>query len=309
MKGIVVVGSLNADLVATVERHPGPGETVAGDTFAVIAGGKGANQAYAAARLGAPVAMMGRVGDDAHGRMLREKLATAGVDVTCVSVAGDVPTGTALITVDAARQNRIVVVAGANAALTVDAVRADESRIRGAAIVLAQLETPLEAVTLALRTAKSGGAIAILDPAPARRLSDELLRCVDYLTPNQSELALLAGTRLGAGLDLAAVEKAARSLLDRGVGKVVAKLGADGALLVDRERSIRVAVTKVEAVDTTAAGDCFNGAFAAALHAGRDEAAALRFACAAAALSVTRFGAQPSMPTAREVESFVAARP
>jgi len=297
--GIVVVGSLNADLVVRVPEFPGPGETLTGTDFAIFPGGKGANQACAAGRLGARVGMVGRVGDDDHGRLLERSLAAAGVDTAGVLRDATVATGTALITIDASGQNQIVVVPGANARLSPADVEAASDRIRSAAFVLLQLEIPLETVEAAAGLARAGGAVVILDPAPARLEARRLLPLVDYVTPNETELRSLAGAGGGSP------EELARELLAAGARNVVTKLGAKGARLVGHSGSCRWAGLSVEAVDTTAAGDVWNGAFATALAAGEAPERAGRFANVAAALSVTRQGAQPGMPGRSEVEEVL----
>ena len=308
-RSIVVVGSLNADLVTRVERFPAPGETIRGHTFAVYPGGKGGNQACAAARLGGAVVLIGQVGADGHGEWLRAQLAGAGVDVGRVRADAGVSSGVAVITTDAHAENSIVVVAGANGTLT--PARLDESRdaIRGAQVLLLQLEIPLETVLAAARLARGAGAQVVLDPAPAAPLPRELLGLASLVTPNETELAALAGhqgnpARLSAG-DL---DRLARALIDRGAPAVIVKRGARGARLVTADDARDFPAPAVRAVDTTAAGDAFNGALAVALADGAPLDAAIPFACAAASLSVTRAGAQPSMPTRREVDAFLDGR-
>jgi ribokinase len=298
---IVVVGSLNADLVTRLERFPAPGETVTALDFAVHPGGKGANQAYAAARLGGRVAMLGCIGPDAYGERLTQSLQSAGVDVGPVNRDAEAPTGLALITLDPSGENQIVVVPGANARLTPELVQAQAARIAAAAVVLLQLEVPLDAVLAAARLARDGGATVILDPAPARPLPASLLGCVDFLTPNQSELQTLTGHAVGGP-----AEQAARSLADGGSLRVIVKMGEAGALLVEPNGHAFWPALRVEAVDATGAGDCFNAALAVALAEGRPLPEAGRLATAAGALCVTRAGAQPSMPTRQEVESALA---
>jgi ribokinase len=300
---IVAVGSLNADFVVTVPRFPAPGETVPGSGFAVFPGGKGANQAVAAARLGGEVWMAGQVGDDAHGRILTRSLASAGVDTTHVRVDPAEPTGVAVISIDATGQNQIVVVPGANGTFDAGALERSHELIAGASIVLLQLEIPLATVAAAARIAREGGAVVILDPAPARELPDGLLRSVDYVTPNETELATLTGA--GTRFDPQEASLRARELIARGARSVVVKLGKMGALLAGHAGEHYWAPFPVDAVDTTAAGDAFNAAFAVALARGRTPVDAGTFATAAAACSVTRHGAQPSMPTAEEVERLL----
>jgi ribokinase len=301
---IVVVGSLNADLVVRLARFPAPGETVAGCRFAMFPGGKGANQACAVARLGGRVAMIGRVGSDPYGAVLRRSLRLAGVNVGSVQRDPRVATGVAAIQTDSAGQNEIVVVPGANGALRPSHVRAAARLFVGAGIVLVQLEIPVATTEAAARLAKSAGARVILDPAPAQPIPSGLLACVDYLTPNESELALLTRTAPGP-LSRRRAGDLAMTLCRRGARKVLVKLGARGALLASPAGTLFWPAFAVRAVDTTAAGDAFNGAFAVALAAGRSDLDAGRFATAAAACSVQRPGAQPSLPTLREVGRFL----
>lgn len=306
MKRVLVVGSLNADLVVRLERFPAAGETVPGTAFAVHPGGKGGNQACAAARLGAAVFMVGRVGRDANGRLLLESLETAGVDCTHVVEDPAAPTGTALIEIDASGQNRIVVVPGANGQVRPGDVDEVAGLMDGDTLVLLQLEIPLPAVSRALHLARERGARVILDPAPARPGVEHLLPLADTVTPNESELAALAG--VPTARDRGEARRQALSLLDLGARVVVAKRGSEGALLVRKEDERFCPAPKVAVVDTTAAGDAWNGAFAAALAEGRSDDDAGQFATDAAALSVTRPGAQPSMPTREELDSWRAER-
>lgn len=301
---IVVVGSLNADFVVRLECFPAPGETVTGREFQIFPGGKGANQAFAAARLGAEVSMVGQVGDDAHGNLLLENLVSAGVDVAHVQRASGVSTGLASITINAEAQNQIVVIPGANGTFSPEQVMRSRDLIASARIVLLQLEIPLPSVEMAARLAHDAGATVVLDPAPARKLPDDLLRRVDYLTPNETELAQLAGAS-SAALNRARVVEKAMELRARGARKLLVKMGAEGAILVSGQEEHFWPALPVRAVDTTAAGDAFNAAFAVALASGQSEAEAGRFATAAAACSVTRAGAQPSMPTRAEVEQLL----
>jgi ribokinase len=301
VKPIVVVGSLNADLVVRVPRFLSPGETTVGQELAVHPGGKGANQAYAASRLGAQVHMVGRVGTDDAGRLLLASLTGAGVDVDAVPRDAAAPTGTALITIDAAGHNQIVIVPGANGRLSPEDVESRRDLIASAGFVLLQLEVPLETVEAAARAGRDGGAVVILDPAPARIECLKLLPLVDYVTPNETERAALVGEpgrRLGAD----EARSLARALLGWGPRRVVAKLGAEGACRISAEGERSWPGLTVTAVDTTAAGDVWNGAFATALAEGADESEAGEFANVAAAISVTRAGAQPSMPTRSDVE-------
>jgi ribokinase len=301
---ITVVGSLNMDFVVRVATLPRPGETVAGHGFVTLPGGKGANQACAAGRLGGRARMVGRVGGDVFGTQLRESLGAAGVDTASVSVTEGCPTGVALIFVEDGGRNEIVVAAGANARLMPEDVTRD---VRGAAgdLLLLQLESPQETVEAAAALGAQRGMRVILDPAPARPLPDGLLRNVDCLTPNETEALLLLG-RSGGEVPLAEAAEVARALRSRGARSVILKLGDKGAFLDDGKTARHFPTHKVEAIDTTAAGDTFNGALAVALSEARDFPAALGFANAAAAISVTRLGAQASIPTRADVAGLPA---
>jgi ribokinase len=303
---IVVVGSLNADLVVRLERVPGPGETVTGSDFAVIPGGKGANQACAAARLGGDVVMVGRVGADAHGERLRSSLSAAGVDVSQLQADAAAPTGLALIAVDRSGENQIVIVPGANGAFTPAELERSRAAVTAAGVLLLQLEVPLDTVEAAARMARRVGARVILDPAPAAPLPPGLLREVDYLTPNETELGALV-QEAPAGRESEAVRQA-RELVARGARNVVVKRGDQGALLVGAVGEASWPAFPVQAVDATAAGDAWNGAFAFALARGSAPVDAGRLATAAAAVSVTRRGAQPSLPVLDEVEALLRRR-
>lgn len=305
---VVVVGSLNMDFVVRVERLPAPGETILGREFRMIPGGKGANQACAAGKLGegrVRTRMAGRVGYDIFADHLKASLSAAGVDVSAVHATRSQPTGVALIWVDRAGQNSIVVAAGANDALAESEVEGMRAPIRGARLALFQLETPLGTVSAALEVARQEGARTILDPAPARTLSAELLSRVDILTPNESEASILLG-RPPERILPAEAPRFARALLELGPGSVVLKLGEHGCFYSDGRTDIYSRGFSVEAVDTTAAGDTFNAALAVALAEDQPLEAALRFANAAAAISVTRPGAQASVPARAEVDAFLA---
>ena len=306
-QGITIVGSLNADLVVAVRRFPGPGETVTGQDFAVFPGGKGANQAFAAGRLSAgeiPVRMVGQVGGDAYGEWLRQSLSRAGVDVTHVHMAPEAPTGLAMVMIDASAQNQIVVVPGANGSFNPAALTAAHHAVADAAVVLLQLEIPLPTVQTAARIAREAGALVILDPAPARTVADVLLRSADYLTPNESELSVLTGGAPQATLRRGDAVTRARQLIARGARKVIVKMGRQGALLVTESFEHLQPAFPVEAVDTTAAGDAFNAGLGFALARGAAQGDAIRYAAATAAVSVTRPGAQPSMPSRAEVDAL-----
>lgn len=293
---IIVAGSLNMDLVVRAPRHPKPGETLLGGDFRTFPGGKGANQAVAAARAGAMTSMIGRVGKDAFGDALLTNLNQNGVETGQVIQDGGA-TGVALITVSDDGQNTIVVAQGANALLTPEDIdRAADLFVPGS-VLLTQLEVPLETIAYAVRIAKSRGVTVLLNPAPAQQLPKALLAEVDYLVPNQHELALLAGED-----DVDAGVAVLRGL---GVRNVLVTLGGDGVLLVSETTRLHVPAYTVTPVDTTAAGDAFVGAFGAALAAGRSALDAVRWGNAAGAIAVTRTGAQPSLPTRVEVEALL----
>lgn len=302
---ILVVGSLNMDLVAFAPRIPVAGETLTGHTFLSVPGGKGANQAFAAARLGASVAMLGRVGSDDLGRQLRENLAVAGCDVGGVLTTADSTTGIALIFVADSGQNSIVIVAGANGKLSPQDIAAASSRFNGATHVLLQLESPIWTVVEAAQAARHAGARVILDPAPApsSALPPELLANVDILTPNEMEAAILTGDSPRRMNPEEAVEVGQR-LRAMGPETVIVKLGEQGVALITAEGSQVLPAPAVTAVDSTAAGDVFNAALAVALTDGAEISAACRFANRAAALSVTRRGAQASAPSRTELDAF-----
>ncbi|RRV05248.1 ribokinase [Pseudomonas sp. v388] len=299
---IVIVGSLNMDLVIRAQRLPRPGETLAGDTFGTMPGGKGANQAVAAARLGASVAMIGCVGEDAYGTQLRDALLAEQIDCQGLTTVDGVSTGIASIVVDAASQNAIVIVAGANGALTPEVVERFDGLLADARIVICQLEVPTETVRHTLARARQLGKTVILNPAPVTApLPADWYPMIDYLIPNEGEAQALTGLTVDSP---AAAEQAAALLLAAGVGSVIITLGERGTVRANADGCEHLPATVVKALDTTAAGDTFVGGFAAALADGRDELAAIRFGQAAAALSVTRAGAQPSIPTFAELEDF-----
>ncbi|MDR3739989.1 MAG: ribokinase [Terracidiphilus sp.] len=300
-KPVVVIGSINMDLVATSPRIPMAGETLIGSNFVTTPGGKGANQAVAVARLGGAVSMLGMVGGDVFGSSLAEALRTAGVNTQAVERI-DGPSGIASIAVAADGQNSIIVIPGANGRVTAEYLDRNAAIIQSAGIVLCQLELPLETVAHVLDLCSQFNVPAVLDPAPAAPLPDTFWTRIAWFTPNETEAALY----IGAGLS---TEEAASRVLARGVGGVVLKRGASGAYVAVRGgKAAWVPAFRVDAVDTVAAGDCFNGAFAVALLDGLDPWAAARFASAAAAISVTRHGAQASMPTRADVDEFLALR-
>ena len=298
----MVLGSINMDVVVAAPRLPLAGETIAGDSLDVTPGGKGANQAVAASRLGAEVRMVGRVGEDAFGPMLLRDLESYGVDVSRVALDPDTSSGAAAILLDSDRENRIVAVYGANMRCDDAQVSEAESALDGADCLLLQLEVPLETSLAAARAARRKGVPVILDPAPASELPTEAYALVDVLTPNQVEAAALVGHPVD---DVDQGLSAARELLRRGVGTAVVKLGDRGAVYASGDASVHVPQFAVEAVDTVAAGDAFGGALGVSLAEGMDLAAAIRFASAAGAAAVTRPGAQAAMPSRDEVEDLL----
>ncbi|MDZ7376465.1 MAG: ribokinase [candidate division KSB1 bacterium] len=299
---IVVVGSSNTDMIVKVPRIPKPGETILGGKFSTAAGGKGANQAVATARAGGEVTFIARVGDDMFGQQALRGFEADGINTRFVKTDPVEPSGVALIFVDESGENSIAVASGANARLSPGDVEEAAEAIRSADILLMQLETPLETVRRAAEIARGAGVKVILNPAPAMPLDDGLLANLTIITPNESEAELLTGVPV---TDTATAETAAKALLDRGVEVVIITLGSKGALLKTREQSKVIPGFKVKAVDDTAAGDVFNGALAVALAEGKSLEQAVRFANAAAALSVTKLGAQPSVPLRSEIESML----
>jgi ribokinase len=303
-KPIVVFGSINTDLVSCSERIPSVGETITGTDFSMHPGGKGANQAVAIARLGHPVQLVGRLGNDSFGAELRKYLNNAGVDITAVqTVSGS--SGVAVILVSDRGENCIVVTPGANAALQPEDLEEHIDLIRNAALVLTQLETPLATVERLAELCQREAVPLILDPAPAQELPVSLLNAVTWFTPNETEAAFYTQKDLD-GKGTQDSEEVVEALLRAGISQLVLKLGERGFHLAtaDGISEQRPAFT-VRAVDTTAAGDAFNGAFATALAMGKSPLESARFAAAAAAISVMRHGAQPSMPTMEEVEAFL----
>jgi len=316
MPDILVVGSLNTDLVVRTPRFPQPGETISGEDLQVIPGGKGANQAVAAARHGTQVSMLGRVGKDNFGDFLLNNLKQNSVDFRHVQ-RDDASTGTAVIIVDANGQNSIILSAGSNgkvSPLDVNSVSFADYKL-----LLLQLEIPIPPVLAAAQRAHESGLRVILNPAPAKELPEKLLSLVDYLIPNETELSLLAGIDVN---DVSSAQNAAMSLLERGVKNVIVTLGSKGALIVSDTQVTQVDTYPVQVVDTTAAGDAFIGGFAykllesASLLANLQEhtltgtrapvlQSAVRYGCVCGALATTKFGAQPSLPTREEVEKFI----
>ena len=300
---IVVIGSSNTDMVVRTPHIPAPGETILGDELVMVSGGKGANQAVAAARLGADVTLVARTGMDLFGDRAVREIAASGVNTDFVVRDPDAPSGVALICVADDGQNSIVVAPGANGRLCPADVDAALPAIREAECVVLQLEIPLETVSHAIAAAKRLGKRVIVNPAPARELPSGFLEGVDVLTPNEIESAMLLKMMDGPPLNPAL---AGRALLGLGPEEVIVTVGSEGAVVVAGDEVTRVPALPVRAIDTTAAGDCFTGALACALAEGKELFEAARFAAAAAGLSVTKLGAQSSMPTRAEVEKALA---
>jgi ribokinase len=307
MKRIVVLGSLNIDLVFPVERLPRPGETLVGGDLAVFEGGKGANQACAAGRLGGAVTMIGQVGADSFAARLIETLRAAGVDTSGIGVSGR-PTGSACISVLPDGENAIVISPGANATLSPEIALERLGAVLSYDFVLGQLETPMETIVAVFAEARRSGATTILDPAPVQPLPAELIPYLDFITPNQIEAAALLGRTNDSIVNFDDARAAADSLLSAGYRGVVLKLGPLGSYVATGKLSAAVPAFEVAAVDTTAAGDTFNAAFAVSLAEGAPIVEAALFANAAAAISVTRRGAQNSIPARAEVNSLLITR-
>lgn len=299
---ITVVGSSNTDMVITAPRIPSPGETILGGSFVVAPGGKGANQAVAAARLGGAVTFVTRIGKDMFGDVALTHYQGDHIDTTWIVRDEDTPSGIAMIMVAAGGENAIAVASGANMRLTPDDVDRAAAAISTADAMILQLEVPYETVQHAATLAARYNVPVILNPAPARELDDTLLKHIDYLTPNESEARILTGIEV---VDDVSAAQAAQALLARGVGTVILTLGAGGAWWATRDGSGLIPAPQVEAVDTTAAGDAFNGGLAVALAKGSGLSEAILFANHVGALAVTRLGAQPSLPTRGEVEGLM----
>ncbi|MGH7495621.1 MAG: ribokinase [bacterium] len=299
---ILVIGSANMDLVVTTQRFPQPGETVFGNKFGVYPGGKGANQAVAAAKLGGHVHFFGKMGNDEWRERLSASMESDGVNLEHLLIDPEASTGMALITVDLLGQNEIVVVPGSNMNLTPLDVDGKREIFGPMKLVLMQLEIPWETVLQSARAARAHGAIVILNPAPARALPKDSLALIDYLTPNENETEVLTGI---AVIDETSARQAAQRLLAQGVRNVIITMGEKGALLVNNAGAELFPTKKAQAVDTTAAGDAFNGALAFALANDKPVDEAIRFANSVAAYSVTRMGAQSSMPTIQELHAFL----
>ncbi len=297
---IVVIGSSNTDMVIRVPRLPEPGETVLGGRFSVSAGGKGANQAVAAARAGGRVAFISKVGQDDLGKRAIEGFQREGIDISRMCRDMEAPTGVAMIYVDPEGENCIAVAAGANEQLTPQDILSADELIADASVLLVQLEIPLKTVEKAVRMAVESRTKVILNPAPAQHLSSEILRSVAVLTPNETEASILLGTEINGDY-----ERAAAKLREKGVETVIITLGSKGAFVSDNDFTGLVSAYDVKPVDTTAAGDVFNGALAVGFAENKTIKEAVQFASAAAAISVTRPGAQASAPSAKEIIAFI----
>jgi len=299
---IVVIGSLNMDMVVSLNQRPKPGETVLGKDFFMNTGGKGANQAVAARKLGATVAMVGKLGEDMFADQLLANLEQVGVDCNAIEKVPEQVTGVAFVTLDPDGENSIIVAPGANLLLTPEDVRRHEELIKQAKLLMVQLEVPLETVMESIATAKRHNVPVLLDPAPAQHLPAELLSMVDYIVPNETEISQMTGIHV---LDQVSAKLAAVELLRKGVSTVFAKLGEKGLVVVSSNSTFVVKPYKVDVVDSTAAGDAFAGAVGAAIVSGKDVWTAAKFASAIGAITVTRKGAQASMPSLDEAEQFM----
>lgn len=300
MKNICVIGSLNMDLVVNVDTMPKPGQTIIGSNFKEVSGGKGANQAVAMARLNGNVSMIGKVGEDGFGQTLINSLKNDKVDTTYIQTSKGA-TGVALITVDKNAQNSIVVSPGANFEVKEDDIDNNIEAIKNSDIVVLQLETPLNTIKYALNKAKELNKYTILNPAPAVKLDDEIIKNVDLLTPNETELEIISGVSIETEED---IQKAAQIMIEKGVKELIVTLGSKGSLYINKEKSMFKKAYKVEAVDTTAAGDSYTGALAVALSQDKNIEDAMDFASKVGALSVLKEGAQSSLPTLEYVKNF-----
>lgn len=298
---IVVIGSSNTDMIVKSDHLPLPGETVLGGKFTTAPGGKGANQAVAAARLGGDVTFVAKVGEDQFGDAAIDNYQKDGINTQYVTRSAGSASGVALILVDGKGENSIAVASGANADLSIKDIDDASDKIRSASIVLMQLESPMDTVLYAAKMASQAGAAVILNPAPAATLPEEMYSYLYAVTPNETESEILTGVKV---VDEESARKASDVFISRGVKKVVITLGSKGAFVNDGEASYMVPARKVKAVDTTAAGDTYNGAMCVALAEGKTLKEALEFATKASAIAVTRMGAQPSVPTREEVDSL-----
>ncbi len=299
-KSILVIGSLNMDIVIKVDKQPEIGETVLGDELSYIPGGKGANQAYAVGSLGGCITMLGCVGNDNFGEQQKKQLASRKVNVSHLKVCNNKPTGTAIIYINSTGDNSIVVIPGANQECDVEYLKGNDSLFAQCDYVLIQMEIPLETIYYAIARAKELGKTVILNPAPAPNgILQICLEQIDYITPNETELLKLSGEK---ELDMMSIEKGAKTLIKKGVKNVIVTMGERGSLFVSENEMYSYPARKVQAIDTTAAGDCFCGAFVVGLAEGKKVSEAIRFANAASSIAVTRKGAQSSIPTREETD-------
>jgi len=300
-EGVLVIGSANMDLVISVEKFPQPGETIFGKKFQMFPGGKGSNQAVFCAKLGAKTYFLGRIGNDDFGKSLSKNMKSEGVDIHHLLIDENESTGTALITVDGKGENEIVVISASNMKLSPNDIESKRKIFNEVKIVITQLETPLNTVIQAARIAKENRNIFILNPAPAQELPRKLLSMIDYLTPNETELELLSGIRVK---DKKSVELAAEELLKKGVKNVIVTMGKKGAYLITNERKQIFPAKKVNVVDSTGAGDAFNGALAYALSNDEEIGKAIQLANSVAAFAVTKMGAQSSLPRLEDLNIY-----
>lgn len=303
MKDILVIGSLNMDFVLNLESIPKPGETLSTDTYELIPGGKGANQAYALGKLGASVALIGCVGRDEYADVILNNLKSANVDVSGVVRLDNINTGTAFVSVDGSGENSIIVARGANGMLSKDIINNNIHLIENAKIIIMQLEIPLEVVTYVAKLAKKLGKQVILDPAPAKKnLPDELLECIDIIKPNETELQTITGISSNSNIDIISTSS---ELLKKGINNVIVTLGANGSLLINKENITKFSALDVDVVDTTAAGDSFTAGLAKSLNEGKSLNEAIKYGHIVSSIVVTRKGAQSSIPTKEEVSQFI----
>jgi ribokinase len=303
-EGVLVIGSANMDLVVTADRFPKPGETIFGKKYQMFPGGKGANQAVSAAKLGVRTIFVGKFGDDQFHKVLNNSMSNNGVVLDHSFVDKNEDTGVAFIIVRGDGQNEIVVISGSNMKLMPQDLENKKNLFDECNVVLCQLEIPLETVQYAAKLASEKKALFILNPAPASQLPEDLLRYIDYLTPNENELELLTGIKI---IDEDSIENAAKSLIKRGIRNVIVTMGSKGALFVNESHKIKFPANKVEVVDTTAAGDAFNGALAYSLAKGMEITEAIKMANIVASIAVTRMGAQSSMPDLSEIKTLIEA--
>jgi ribokinase len=301
-QGVLVIGSSNLDLVVTAKRFPNPGETIFGKKFEMFPGGKGANQAVCAARLGCRTTFIGKMGNDDFREKLSSILIEAGVDIKNLLVDSNEHTGTALITVDDTGQNQIIVISGSNMKLSPKDIEQKSALFSAATVVLAQLEIPIETVVQVAELASKNHALFILNPAPAASLPERLFPLIDFITPNENELELLSGIKI---VDDSSIKHASEKLMQKGVRNIIVTLGKRGAMLVNHSCAKLFPAKKVKVVDSTAAGDAFNGAFASSISDGHSIEESIEFANKVASISVTRMGAQSSMPFLNEIKDLL----